>query len=127
MVLSLQSNLAKTVWSVVIFAVLFSRAVPCSAQAVLEPRHFDISAGGRFAPFHPIFVHNHIDRSLTRQTGMFNYAAGLDLTGTYQIDKRLSVSAVLPVAFNTLSLFLPTRPLPGWRVRMERGRSLSVR
>lgn len=70
-------------------------------------KKFQVSLGYRESYAHLLFDRSRVDRQLTRALAPKEWLDSMDLTATYNLNSRLSITGTAPIVFNRISFLLP--------------------
>ncbi|CAN5187987.1 hypothetical protein BH10CYA1_BH10CYA1_41270 [soil metagenome] len=77
------------------------------SESDLQPGHFTFSTGWRYVQANRYFLNTAFFKQANNTQKPFRQWHTLDVTGTYQVNKRLNIAATLPIAMNEASFLAP--------------------
>ncbi len=72
-------------------------------------KKFQVSLGYRESYAHLLFDRSRVDKQLTKGLAPKEWLDAMDLTASYNINSRLSLTGTMPIVFNRISLLLPPK------------------
>lgn len=72
-------------------------------------KKFQVSIGYRESYAHLLFDRSRVDKNLTKALAPKEWLDNMDLTATYNVTSRLSVTGTMPFVFNRISFLLPPK------------------